>query len=256
VRKRLAGVLAGARVLRQSDSAFSAWLEQFTERTDPILSWRGVVFALLVAAQLGLPARHATARILSDAITAIWAVFVAYSALKLWLAPRKLRFLRSHWLQLLGLLAPTLRLLSFLRLARLGRVLPAARVLSASYRTVGTAGQLVRSRVAYLAGLSSIAIVVVGELGYLFDGGPDRDLPTLQAALLWSAATVIGMSPTVNPTTELGQLVMVAGFVVGLVLVTTLAGTLGAFLLQACAERPAGNPPAGPAPGDTSESLR
>jgi len=132
VRKRLAGVLAGARVLRQSDSAFSAWLEQFTERTDPILSWLGVVFALLVAAQLGLPARHATARILSDVITAIWAVFVADFALKLWLAPRKLRFLRSHWLQLLGLLAPTLRLLSFLRLARLGRVLSAARVLSAS----------------------------------------------------------------------------------------------------------------------------
>ncbi len=65
-------------------------------------------------------------------ITAIWAVFVADFALKLWLAPRKLRFLRSHWLQLLGLLAPTLRLLSFLRLARLGRVLSAARVLSAS----------------------------------------------------------------------------------------------------------------------------
>ena len=77
-----------------------------------------------------------------------------------------------------------------------------------------------------------------------------------QAALLWPAATVIGMSPTVNPTTALGQLVMVAGFVVGLVLVTTLAGTLGAFLFQARGERPAGGPPAGPAPGDTLESLR
>jgi len=64
-------------------------------------------------------------------ITAIWAVFVADFALKLWLAPRKLRFLRSHWLQLLGLLAPTLRLLSFLRLARLGRVLSASSAPSA-----------------------------------------------------------------------------------------------------------------------------
>jgi len=90
--------------------------------------------------------------------------------------------------------------------------------------------------VAYLAGLSSIAIVVIGELTFVVDGGPHRDLRTLGSALLWSAATVLGMSPTVNPTTTAGQLVMVVGFVAGLVLITTLAGALGSYLLEARAE--------------------
>jgi len=115
-------------------SQFDAWLVEFTERTDPFLSWLGVVFALLVAAQLGLQTDRATGRVLGQAVQLVWVVFVADFAVKLWLAPHKLRFLRAHWLQLLGLLAPPLRLLSFLRLARLGRVLPVARVLASSYR--------------------------------------------------------------------------------------------------------------------------
>ncbi len=99
---------------------------QFTEGTDPLLSWLGVVFALLVGAQLRLPTGSGRSAVLNEASTLTGAVFVADFGLKCWLAPRNLRFPRAHWLQLLGLLAPTLRLLSFLRLARQGRALPVA----------------------------------------------------------------------------------------------------------------------------------
>jgi voltage-gated potassium channel len=146
---------------------------------------------------------------------------------KLWLAPHKAALLRHHWPQTLGLLLPTLRLLSFVLLAR---------VLSSSSRTAGSAKQLVRSRLAYLSGLSSIAVVAIGELGLLAEGGHHSQLPDLGAAVLWSAATVLGRSPTFTPVTAVGQLVMVVGFVVGLVLITTLAGTLGSVLLESHTE--------------------
>jgi voltage-gated potassium channel len=237
--QRVRAVLCRASVgaARRDDDGFEMWLEDVLVRTEPFFAWLGVVFALVVAAQLALAAKSQARPALNYTVTALWAVFAVDYAVKLLVAPHKLHFLRTHWVQLLGLVAPALRFLSFVRLARLGRMLPAARVVSASYRSVGTAGQLLRNRVAYLAGLGSIAVVMVGELEYVVDGGPHTPLGSLVDALLWAAATVIGQSPTLTPRSHGGQLVMLLGMLVGLVVIATLAGTLGSFLLDARAER-------------------
>jgi hypothetical protein len=136
-----------------------------------------------------------------------------------------------------GLLLPTLRVLSFLRLVRLGRALPAARVLTTSYRTVGTARRLLRSRLGYLSGLSVIAVIALAEIAYVFEGGPEGTQAGFVDSLVWSASVVIGMQADPVPATRPGQLVMLAGFAVGLVLVASLAGSLGAFLLDGRRER-------------------
>ncbi len=68
----------------------------------------------------------------------------------LWLAPRRLRFLRRHWLQAAAVVLPTLRLFRFLRLLRLGRALPAARVVGRITMLTGFLFGLVV--VAFLAG--------------------------------------------------------------------------------------------------------
>lgn len=94
---------------------------QFTESTDPLLSWLGVVFALLVGAQLGLPTGSGRSAVLNEAITLTWAVFVADFGLKFWLAARKLRFHARLLAAAARAAGPPLRLLSFLRLARQGR---------------------------------------------------------------------------------------------------------------------------------------
>jgi len=215
-----------------ADEEFDEWLRRITERTDPAMTWLGVVFGLLVAAQFGLPTTATAGRLLADVIWLLWAVFVLDFLLKLWLAPHRLRFLRRHWLTLLGLLAPTLRVLSFLRLLRLGRAAPAVRALTSSSRALRSAGPLFRSRIGYLGGITSLGILLIGELAYVFDNGPHGTMPTLGSALLWSAASVIGMSPTANPTTAGGQLLMIAAFILGMITVSTLAGAIGAYLLH------------------------
>ena len=48
---------------------------------------------------------------------------------------------------------------------------------------------------------------------------------------------MVAQSPTANPATVQGQLVMLAGFAVGLAVVSTLAGSVGAFLLSASHEQ-------------------
>ena len=164
---------------------FDDALRRLTERTDPVPAWLGVMFALLVAGQLMVPASSRSGEVLAVLSWASWGVFALDFAVKLWLAPAKLHFLRTHWLPLLGLLLPTLRFLSFLRLLRLGRALPVARVLTSSSRAARSSGPLFRSRLGYLAGLASIATLVVGELAYLGEGGPGGTLPTFPSALPW-----------------------------------------------------------------------
>ena len=212
-------------------ASFEAWLGRVTERTDPAMAWLGVVFALLVGFQLAVEVRPPVGTALDVAGWLIWAVFVADFLAKFIVAPTKIRFLRGHWLQVLGLLLPTLRLFSFLRLVRLGRALPAARVLTTSYRSIGTARRLLRSRLAYLAGLATIATIALAELIYVLEHRPGGTIPAFTDALIWAAGVVVGMQANPVPTSRPGQLVMLAGFGVGLVVIATLAGSLGAFLL-------------------------
>lgn len=217
-----------------SDEQFERWLEDVTERADPLMAWLGVIFALLVGYELAVDLSPGAARALTVIGWLIWALFLLEFLAKLWLAPRRLRFLRRHWFQALGLLLPTLRFLRFLRLVRLGRALPAARVVSSSYRTAGTARRLVRSRLGYLGALTAVAVVAVAELGYVFE----RDHPgggafgSFGDALLWSASAVVAGQGDPIPESLGAHLVMLLAFCFGLVVVASLAGAVGAFFVE------------------------
>lgn len=161
---------------------------------------------------------------------------LAEFALKLWLAPRRLRHLRRHWFQALALALPTLRLLRFARLLRLGRALPAARVVTSSYRVTGTARRLVRSRLGYLAAVTAVVGVATVELVLLPERG-EEGFGSFADALLWSFSTVLALQADPVPTSAAGRLVMLAGFVSGLVVVALLAGVLGAYFVDERRER-------------------
>ncbi|MDP8971274.1 MAG: hypothetical protein M3N52_12430 [Actinomycetota bacterium] len=226
----------------RSEADYETWLARLVERTDPLMAWLGLLFALLLGFQLAVAVQPSVGRALDAAVWIIWAIFVVDFGAKLVLAPAKGRFLRRHWFQVLGLLLPTLRLLSFLRLVRLGRAFPAARVLTTSYRSAGTARRLLRSRLAYLTGLSVAVMVALAELGYVFESGRGGTLSTFPEALFWAASLVLGMQADPVPATWPGRFVMLAGFATGLVLIATLAGSLGAFLLEGRHERATSGP--------------
>lgn len=202
------------------------------------MAWLGVVFALLVGYEFAVDLTPTTSTVLAAAGWALWALFVLEFAAKLWLAPARRRFLKRHWLQALALLVPTLRILRFLRLVRIGRALPAARVLSSSYRSAGTARRLVRSRLGYLAGIGAVVTIAAAELAYVFERDhPDGAFGSFGDALLWAAGVVIALQGDPIPRSLGAHLVMIAGFAFGLVIITSLAGTLGAFLIEARSEK-------------------
>ena len=222
----------------RSEDEFDAWLEQVTERADPFMAWLGIVFALLVGYELVVDLTPTTARALEIAGWSIWALFLLEFLAKLWVAPAKVRFLRRHWLQVLMLAVPALRFLRFLRLLRLGRALPAARVVSSSYRTAGTAKRLLRSRLGYVGAISIVATVALAELAFLFKRDHSKGVfGSFGDALLWSFSTVLALQADPVPASLGARLAMLVGFAFGLVIVASLAGTVGAYLVDERRER-------------------
>jgi voltage-gated potassium channel len=219
------------------EEGYERWLARQTERWDPVMAWLGIVFALLVAFQLADPdLSPGWSRGLDGAMWLIWGIFVVDFAAKLIAAPSTLRFLRRHWLAVVMLLVPTLRVLRLGALLRIGRALPAARVVSTSFRASGVARQLVRSRTSYLAALAGVVTLAVAELGWLVERNRDT-FATFGDALIWAATCVVALQGDPVPETAIGRLIMLAGFSVGLVLVASLAGTVGAYLLEERRER-------------------
>ena len=217
---------------------FEGWLRSALERTDPFMAWLGVVFALLVGFELAVETSAATSRVLGIAGWAIWAVFLAEFLAQLYVAPARGRFLRTHWAQVLGLAVPTLRVLRFVRLLRLGRALPAARVVSSSYRAAGTARTLVRTRLSYLVAVTAVVVVAIAELAFLFERGrAEATFASFGDAVLWAAAVVVAQQGDPVPATAGGRIVMLAGFAWGVVVFASVAAALGAFFVDDRVER-------------------
>ncbi len=228
--------MAPARPAR-SEGEFEFWLEDVTERLDPFMSWLGVVFALVVGYELAVELSPRAGLVATAVGWALWTIFLLEFVAKLWLAPSRTRFVRRHWFQAVMLLIPTLRVLRFLRLLRLGRALPAARVLSSSYRTAGTARKLLRSRLGYLFAISVVVVIALAELAYLFERESSETFRSFGDALVWSASVVLALQGDPVPATVAGRVTMLLGFGFGLVIVASLAGTVGAFLVDERRER-------------------
>lgn len=221
----------------RDEAGYERWLARQTERLDPVMAFLGIIFTLLTAFQLADPQLSAGwNRGLDAGLWTLWGVFVVDFLAKLLAAPSAPRFLRRHWLAVLMLLIPTLRLLRFGALLRVGRALPAARVASSSYRASGVARQLFRSRASFLAAVAAVITLAVAELAWIAERGRGT-FDTFGDALLWAAGTVIATQSDPAPETVAARLTMLAGFAVGLVLVATLAGTVGAYLLEERRER-------------------
>jgi voltage-gated potassium channel len=221
-----------------SDAQFDQWVRAVTERADPFMAWLGAMFALTVGFDIAAQPSGGTATALEVVGWTIWAIFAIELAAKLRLAPHRLRYLRRHWWQPILLLVPFLRVLSFLRLVRVGRALPASRVISSSYRAVGTGRYLLGSRLGYLGAISSVSAIAVAELAYLFERDVEGGaFDSFGDALLWGVTAVVALQADPVPTTVGARIVMVLALIIGLVVVASLAGVIGTFLVDERRER-------------------
>jgi voltage-gated potassium channel len=147
----------------------------------------------------------------------IWIVFILDFGLELWLAPRKLDYLKQNWLSGIALLAPALRvfrIVNLLRLTRLSRIggvtrgLRLLRVLSSVNRGMHALGASMSRRGFGYVVLLTLIVTLAGAAGmYGFEnsnaGG--RSLTSYSDALWWTAMIMTTMGSEYWPQTAEGR---------------------------------------------------
>ena len=144
--------------------------------------------------------------------TVIWVIFILDFAVKLFLAPDKVDYLKGSWLTAISLLIPALRLFRvfrafrLLRLARTGRGLRLVRVVSSLNRGMKALGaSLGRRGFGYVIALT-VLVTFAGAAGmYAFEneapGGPDGYVESLW----WTAMIMTTMGSQYWPQTAEGR---------------------------------------------------
>ena len=150
---------------------------------------------------------------LEAASTVIWIVFIADFALKLFLAPRKLAYLRANWLTALALLVPALRVLRLARVVRLARAARAARslrlfrLLTSLNRGMRALRAGMRRRgVAYVT-LLTLLVALAGAAGmYAFEKPSEGGgIASYGEALWWTAMLLTTLGSEKWPATGAGR---------------------------------------------------
>lgn len=163
---------------------------------------------------------------MSTANMLIWALFVIHFALEFFIAPDKLRYLKTHWLTAVALLLPALRVFRALqafralRAARAVRSAGLLRVLTSLNRGVKALRTTLQTRALGFVSLSTVLVTFAGAAGmYAFEnpnalredglvGVADRNggLSSYGEAVWWTAMTMTTMGSDYFPKTLEGRL--------------------------------------------------
>lgn len=206
----------------------------FERRLDPLMAVLAIVWAAFVAYELVAPVDQRDELRLTGDI--VWGLFVVEFVAKLAISGRPLRFLRRRWPSLLFLALPALRSFRVVASLRSLRLLPAARIVGSSYRTIGTARTLLGSRLVFL-GVTTLAVVVGGaQLLFLLEAGASGGADRLGEALWWSANLALSGTFVFEPASFLGRVLslLLSGY--AMIVFASLAATIGAFFVEQRAE--------------------
>jgi len=176
----------------------------------------------------------------------IWIVFIAEFALRFFLAPEKLKYVKRNWFTLLVLILPALRVFRAIRVVRATRSLRGLRLV----RIVGTANRsmkalretLRRRRFGYVAGLT-LAIVFLGAAGMMsFEPATEIEdgFTSYGHALWWTAMLVSSIGSDFWPATTEGRILTLLLTVYGLAVFGYITASFASFFIGRDTEDPAG----------------
>jgi voltage-gated potassium channel len=180
--------------------------------------WLELPMLVLSLVWLGLFVMELTLELtpLLDAISlGIWGVFILEFVLRLFLAPRRVSYLKTNWLTAISLLLPALRVLRFVRLLRIlqttraVRGLRLLRVLTRTNRTMRSlTANFVRRGFGYVM-MTTAIITLAGAAGmYAFEQeAPNSSgFDSYGTALWWTAMLMTTMGSDYFPQTPEGRI--------------------------------------------------
>jgi voltage-gated potassium channel len=175
--------------------------------------------------------------------TAIWVIFIAEFALRLTLAPRKLRFLRNNVVTVVALAAPALRFLRALRVLRLARGLRLVRIVGTANRGLNALKRSFDRRGLRYVLVTTGLVLVLGAAGMLaFE--PARQVEggfaSYGEALWWTAMLVSTMGSGFWPETAEGRVLALLLSVYGLAIFGYITASFASFFIGQDAEAPEG----------------
>ncbi|HUF53443.1 MAG TPA: hypothetical protein VMR52_06690 [Dehalococcoidia bacterium] len=216
------------------------------EIQERVTAWFDIGLSLLAVLLVGLLVAEFTMAFgdpwdgyILAAQTGIWITFVVAFAIELYLAPSVVGYLRSHWLAVLSLAIPALRVFRVLNALRVLRGLRIVR----SFQLVRTSSALTRairviddffqfSRVGYLIMLILLLTPTGGVLAYYLERGqPDATITTVPEGIWWAIANITTLDSSFAVATWEGRIVSLALRIFGLAVVGYLTAAIAVFLI-------------------------
>jgi voltage-gated potassium channel len=214
-------------------------LNNIIRTAEPVMAVLGFVWMLLLVLEFtrGLsPALIAVSR-------GIWVLFAVDFVAEFAVAPRKLVYLKRHWLAAISLAVPAVRVARFARLVRVGRALRGVRLV----RTLGSMNRgmaalratMRRRGFTYVVALTMIATVAGAAAMYAFENGVSdpAGIHDYGTALWWTAMIMTTMGSAYWPETVEGRILCVILALYSFAVFGYLTAALSTFFIDRDAAR-------------------
>ena len=211
--------------------------DRFSAAVDGPLTVLAVLWVPVLVVPLVTKVSPATSATLDTTDYAVWAVFAIEYLIKLYLSPKRWKFVTRHLVDLLVIAVPVLRPLRLLRLLRLLRIARAALILSSALKR---ARELLTHNGLHYVLLSVLAIIgLCSAMELAFEQhAPGATIHTFGDALWWSIVTVttVGYGDK-YPVSAGGRGVAVVLMMTGIGLVGVLSATVASYFVGQRAEQ-------------------
>jgi voltage-gated potassium channel len=171
---------------------------------------------------------------LSDAIT--W-VFIFELAIRFWIAPKKKRFFRRYWIDILAV-APVIRPLRLFRVVRLLRLFRAGLFLNRRLATFQGVFRGASAEFTVLGTVTAVLVLTASVTLHLTEHTTNPDFSTFSNAVWFSVYSLIGGEPIGGtPTSTMGRFVTLVLMLGGMTTFGVFVGTVSASMVARLSKR-------------------
>jgi voltage-gated potassium channel len=211
------------------------WRMRTLRDFERLVEWPMLALALAWLLLLVLELTTGMGPILQMLGTTLWVIFILEAAIRLYLAPRKLRFVRRNWLTLVALALPALRLFRIFRalrfVGRMPRGVGIVQIVGSINRGMLSLGRILGRRGFGYVAVLTLFVVFAGAAGMqAFEGA--AGFRTYGESLWWTAMLVTTVATGDWPVTSEGRILALMLSLYALGVFGYIAATLASIFIE------------------------